>query len=113
MEMMSPHVYDEIRSLLAAPRNGSEAPPLAQLEETLTSGYAHALALEAERWRLERRIGEIAAALDEGSSEDGAAELTELSSRLSQADGELSRLRGLLVRLRTRASDLRLAEAGA
>lgn len=113
MEMTTPPLYDEIRQLLAAPGNGSEAPPLARLEETLTSGYAHALALEAERWRIERRIGEIAAALDEESPEDGAAELTELSSRLNEADGELSRLRGLLASLRTRASDLRLAEARA
>ncbi len=52
MEMTTPPLYDEIRQLLAAPGNGSEAPPLARLEETLTSGYAHALALEAERWRI-------------------------------------------------------------
>jgi ABC-type phosphate transport system auxiliary subunit len=106
------HLYDEIRQLLSAPNHGAEAPRLERLEETLTSGYARALALEAERWRIERRIGEIAATLDDDSAE-GTAELTELSARLSEADGELSRLRGLLASLRTRASDLRLAEARA
>ena len=42
------------------PQTGASAPTLARLEDTLTEGYARALALEAERWRLERRIGEVA-----------------------------------------------------
>jgi DNA repair exonuclease SbcCD ATPase subunit len=103
-------VYDEIRQLLSLPVQGADAPRLDRVENTLTSGYAHALALEAERWRIERRIGEIAAQLDTSTVEN-AAELTELSSRLNEADGELSRLRGLLASLRTRASDLRVAAA--
>jgi uncharacterized protein HemX len=103
---------DEIRKILAAPRAGAGAPPLAQLEETLTSGYARALALEAERLRIERRMAELASRL-QGDAADGAAELGELSTRLSKADSELSRLRALLASLRTRASDLRLAEANA
>jgi hypothetical protein len=45
----------QIEELLSA-----DAPTLARMEDTLTEGYAKALALEAERWRLERRIGEVA-----------------------------------------------------
>ena len=39
--------------------NADEA-TLDTLESTLTDGYAQALALEAERWRLERRLSEVA-----------------------------------------------------
>jgi hypothetical protein len=49
-------MLEQIEELLTA-----EAPPLARIEETLTEGYARALALEAERWRLERRIAQVAA----------------------------------------------------
>src|ERR671923_271163 len=87
--------FDEISQLLAAPADGAEAPPLARLEDTLTAGYARALALEAERWRLERRIGEVASALQDESSELRTDEIAKLAARLSDADGELSRLRGL------------------
>ena len=104
-------LFDEISQLLAAPADGADAPPLARLEDTLTAGYARALALEAERWRLERRIGEVAAALQDESSELRTDEIAKLAARLSDADGELSRLRGLLSTLRVRASDLRVTEA--
>jgi len=104
-------LFDEISQLLAAPADGAEAPPLARLEDTLTAGYARALALEAERWRLERRIGEVASALQDESSELRTDEIAKLAARLSDADGELSRLRGLLATLRVRASDLRVTEA--
>ena len=106
-------LYERITQLLAAPREGAGAPPLAHLEDTLTAGYARALALEAERWRIERRIGEIVARLRHDRSEVRTDEIASLAAQLSDADGELSRLRGLLVTLRTRASDLRLAEANA
>jgi hypothetical protein len=106
-------LYETITQLLAAPKDGAEAPPLADLEETLTAGYAHALALEAERWRIERRIGEVAAKLRHDRSELRTDEIVSLATRLSDADGELSRLRGLLATLRTRASALRVAEANA
>jgi hypothetical protein len=104
-------LFDEISQLLAAPSQGADAPPLARLEDTLTAGYARALALEAERWRLERRIGEVAAAIKDESSQLHTDEIAKLAERLSDADGELSRLRGLLASLRVRASDLRVAEA--
>ncbi|MDX6486163.1 MAG: hypothetical protein QOF43_1316 [Gaiellaceae bacterium] len=84
----------QIEELLSA-----EAPTLALMEATLTEGYAQALALEAERWRLERRLGEVAR---EGRT-DIADELSTLGRRLNNADGELSKLRALLGSLHERA----------
>lgn len=106
-------LHETIIKLLAAPKEGAGAPPLADVEETLTAGYAHALALDAERRRIERRIGQMAATLREDRSEHRTDEIASLAARLSDADGELSRLRGLLASLRTRASDLRVAQANA
>src|SRR6476469_402477 len=65
---------------------GADAPTLARLEETLTEGYAQALALEAERWRLERRLGELARAGGTDVAEEGRS----LGVRLTSADGELA-----------------------
>jgi hypothetical protein len=95
-------MLQQIEELLSA-----EAPPLARIEETLTEGYARALALEAERWRLERRIGEVAR---EGRDDIGD-EIRSLGSRLSNADGKLTELRTLLGSLHERARVVRLAAA--
>jgi hypothetical protein len=92
-------MHEQIQELL-----GAEEPTLARMEDTLTEGYARALALEAERWRLERRIGEVA--------RDGQTDLEELRSlgtRLTDADGELATLRTLLGRLHERARVVRKA----
>jgi hypothetical protein len=99
-------IHDEIRSLLDAPPTGDDAPSLDDIEHTLTSGYASALALEAERMRLERKIAAAAAKL-EGSSGSGHSELTKLGRRLSAADGDLTHLRGLLSSLRNRADEVK------
>ena len=90
----------QIEELLSA-----DAPTLARMEDTLTEGYAKALALEAERWRLERRIGEVAR---EGRTDIGE-ELRSLGTRLTHADGELANLRSLLVSLHERARVARLS----
>jgi hypothetical protein len=103
-------LLEEIGRLLTAPGSGAEAPKLARVEETLTSGYARALALEAERWRLERKLGEIAGKLRGDASDLHAAELAALADRMAVADGELAHLRGLLATLRTRAVGLRVAQ---
>ena len=103
-------IHDEIRSLLDAPPEGEDAPTIDAIEDTLTAGYARALALEAERWRLERRIAQVAAELGGKSQEDEHSELTQLTQlgrRLSLADGDLSNLRGLLSSLRSRADEVR------
>ena len=90
---------DEIAELLTMPEEGAGAPTLDSIESTLTDGYAEALALEAERTRIERRLGEVARDAGEVSAHTVAAELAELSERLETADGELSRLRALLHKL--------------
>jgi hypothetical protein len=82
---------------------------LADLEHTLTAGYAAALALEAERWRLERRIAEAAGLLGEGQGSGHAQEIAKLARRLAEADDEIVRLRGLLGTLRERTDAARAA----
>jgi hypothetical protein len=95
MAREEPSVSQQIESLLSAPTTGADAPTLAHVEETLTEGYAEALALEAERLRLERRLSEVAR---QGSADPGT-ELTSLARRLTSADGELTELRALLASL--------------
>jgi hypothetical protein len=100
-------IHEQIRTILDAPPSGDDAPSLDAIEHTLTAGYARALALEAEHWRLERKIAEVAARVGEGSTEQ--SELARLGQRLSAAHGDLTRLRGLLSSLRTRAAEVRTA----
>ena len=105
-------VHDEIRHLLASPTTGAGAPTLAAIEHTLTTGYAEALALEAERRRAERRMGEVTALLGRGDGDtERADELAGLGRRLSATDRELTALRALLDELRGRAAAVRSAAA--
>src|SRR5256714_10961211 len=102
-------LQDEIAELLRMPENGAGAPSVDVIESTLTHGYAEALALEAERSRIERRLGEVARDAGEVSAHSVAAELVALSERLDTTDGELAQLRTLLqslqvVRRRRRAA---------
>ena len=92
---------DEIAELLSLPENGAGAPSLDTIETTLTDGYAAKHALEAERWRIERRLGEVARDAGEVTAHSVAAELAQLSDRLETADGEIARLRALLRRLQS------------
>lgn len=100
-------IIAEIEALLddRAPR------ALDEIEDTLTSGYAAALALEAERWRIERRISDLATKL--GGDADfelvRAEEIVTLAQRLSSADADLIRLREILGSLRERADAVRAA----
>src|ERR1700752_5044054 len=96
----------QIEELLNAPTSGAAAPSLARMEHTLTEGYAQALRLEAERMRLERRLGEVARAVDSSPSVE---ELSSLGKRLTSADGELTKLRSLLGTLHERTRSARLA----
>lgn len=95
-------VLEQIEDLLDA-----AAPSLAHVENTLTEGYAKALALEAERLRLQRRLGEVA----RRATGEHADELRRLGTRLTSADGELERLRALLGTLHDRARTMRAAAA--
>ncbi len=103
--------HDDIRSLLEAPQVGDEAPSLGDIEEALTIGYARALALDAERRQLEKKIKEVVAHLHQRSGTNGTSEseLATLGRRLSVADGDLTSLRALLSSLRARAADARTA----
>jgi hypothetical protein len=90
---------EEIVDLLRMPENGADAPSLDAIESTLTNGYAEALSLEAERSRIERRLGEVAR---DAGDEAQVREFARLSRCLEAADGELERLRSLLRNLQAR-----------
>jgi hypothetical protein len=100
-------LIQELDALLDASDEHETALPVARLEHALTSGYAHALSLEAERWRLEQRLGEAAKKL--GAERHGADEISALAERISSAEGDLTRLRTLLSALRERVSAARAA----
>ena len=104
----NPALVDEIEAMLLEPPHGGDA-AIARVEQTLTDGYAQALALEAERWRIERRIAQIARRIADGDAADAAQELSSLSERLSAMDDELSRLRCSLTSLRRHADAVRAA----
>jgi hypothetical protein len=98
---------DEIAELLRMPEGGVGAPSLDIIESTLTDGYAEALSLEAERTRIERRLGEVAR--DVGG-EENLREFARLAESLEAADGQLESLRSLLRNLQARR---RLARSSA
>jgi len=99
----------EIRELLAAPTPADAQLLLERLDETLTTGYANALQLEAERWRIERRIGEVAATVGAQNGDGHVDELAALASSLRDANSEIATLRALLASLRDRRRALRAA----
>lgn len=82
---------------------------LEDLEHTLTAGYAAALALEAERLRLERRIAAAAGELGAGQARGQAQEIAKLARRIAHADDEIVRLRAMLGTLRARTDAARAA----
>ncbi len=106
MTDMNP-IFAEIEAILddGTPR------ALDEIEDTLTTGYAAALALEADRWRIERRITELAGQLGGGADFElhRAEEMVGLAQRLSTADIDLIRLRDVLGSLRERADAARAA----
>jgi ABC-type phosphate transport system auxiliary subunit len=102
-------LYEDIHALLEEAPGGEEGAFLARLEHTLTDGYARALVLEAERVRLERRMDELTDGLRDDPADAPTDELATVARRLSDADTELSSLRGTLARLRARARAIRAA----
>ena len=88
----------EIRSLLDLPA-GSELPPRATVEDTLTSGYAYALGLERDRLRIERSLR----ALVRSTERPDQREIATLSRSLAEADQELAGVRAMLASLRAQA----------
>src|SRR5580765_406549 len=102
-------VIDEIRDLLAAPRPAVAKTFLERVDSTLTDGYAQALQLEGERWRIERRITEVVASLPADADRDHEPELVTLAKRLRTSNERIETLRALLTSLRERRSELRKA----
>ena len=98
-------LLDEIAVLLDTPSGDEASVYLARVEHTLTAGYARALALEAERWRLERQLGEQALAGDHSE------ELSRVAQEMSRTDGDLSQLRDVLATLRQRMDSVRASVA--
>jgi hypothetical protein len=88
-------LFEQITALIDASERDRD-----RIERTLTDGYARALALEAERWRLGKRLTEVAQGLDGGDTMLKTRELTEISERLSGNEDELAELRGRLGELR-------------
>ena len=89
----------------------SENDDLAQIERTLTDGYAHALALEGEKLRLERRVAEITQSLDNGHTEENTRELASLAKSIDGNQGALARLRAQLAELRRYADRVRIGRS--
>jgi chromosome segregation ATPase len=96
-------LFERIAALIDSPEQD-----LARIERTLTDGYAQALALEAERSRLEKRMGELALDLNGRERERNVEELSRLARRLDGNSGELVELRGHLNDLRRHAEAVRV-----
>jgi uncharacterized protein (DUF342 family) len=94
---------DELGLLIDAPPARDDA-ARAQLERTLTDGYAHAMSLEARRLKLERQIGDVASQVSVAARGERTEELQELSASLATTSDDLKHLRRLLATLRRRVS---------
>jgi hypothetical protein len=101
MTIDSRTLRDRIRVLLLEPVECKSARD--RLELTLTDGYAKAMALEAERLRIERSIAEAAAEITDDNRDQKTKELAGLSNRLSRTIDELETLRMMLAALRDHA----------
>jgi hypothetical protein len=96
-------LLNQIQALL-----GGSTDDLDKIERTLTDGYAHALTLEAEKARLERRLTEVTHGIQRGDTAKKAREIGELAQRIDVNAGDLVVLRGMLVDLRRHADGVRV-----
>jgi hypothetical protein len=99
-------LHEQISTLINTPTGD-----LDEIERTLTDGYAHVLELEAEKWRLEKRISEVAQGLQRGDTEQKVRELSTLAKRVDANTGHLAELRSMLADLRRHAEAVRLEAA--
>ena len=98
------YILDEIRALTHAPfHSGLQA----ELEHALTAGYAEALALEAAKHRLERRLADAAASFARRAAHPD--DLAALGGQLEESEGRVRELRAALVALKARFDELRAA----
>ena len=100
-------LLDEIQNLLREPAAGDALPPLVRIEDTLTAGYARALALEAERSRLERAVADVARRIGGADTARQAEQLASLTRGIASVDERLATLRPMLVALKRRAAEVR------
>ena len=91
-------LVQRIRALLDASAEGAGF-PRHEVEPTLTEGYARALELEGECFRLECRINRLTRLVAEGR-DIPPERLSELLGRLNATEQETQDLRALLVPLR-------------
>ena len=96
-------LLEQIKALL-----GGSNRDLDQIERTLTDGYAHALTLEAEKSRLQRRLNEVTQGLQRGDTARKAREISELAQQIDGNNGDLVTLRGMLTDLRRHADGVRV-----
>ena len=104
------HMTDLLQKISNA-LDGESDHDLDQIENTLTDGYAYALAIEAEQWRLEKRLSAVAHDIERGDVAEKALELSAIARRLDGNAVNLARLRSLLTELRRRANDVRVGVA--
>ncbi|TMK69581.1 MAG: hypothetical protein E6G50_11675 [Actinobacteria bacterium] len=100
-------IENHIRTLLEAPEAGEGAPTLAHIEDLLTAGYARAMAIEGEQWRIQRRIVDVALQLADDFNELQACELRRLAHDLREVESDLAGIGALIRSLRARANDVR------
>jgi hypothetical protein len=101
-------ILDRVEAVLRErPRGGAEA--AARIETTLTDGYAGALALEGEQWRLEQRIEEVSRRLTAADAVESALELARLRLEHDARRDDLKLLRDRLAVLRRWSSSGRAA----
>jgi ABC-type phosphate transport system auxiliary subunit len=103
---MMTELHQQITALIDGPASDLET-----IERTLTDGYAQALNLEAEKWRLEKRAAEVAQGLQRGDTAKKVRELSTLARRIDVSTGDLADLRSLLSDLRRHADAVRLEAA--
>jgi chromosome segregation ATPase len=105
-------MLNHIDELLNAPTTGDSAPSLERLEDTLTDGYARALALEGECWRLERQLAKVVETVagPDPDVSNAAEEISTLAKRIRRAEEELTSLRARLGSLQDRTRSMRRAQ---
>jgi chromosome segregation ATPase len=99
-------LLERINALISEPTRDLDT-----IERTLTDGYAQALSLEAEKWRLEKQINEVAQSLEGGDTAEKARELAALANRVERSVGDLLALRSVLADLRRHADAVRVGSA--
>jgi hypothetical protein len=100
-------LLERISALLAAPTRD-----LGQIERTLTDGYAHALALEGEGSRLERRVTALSRSIEGGDVASKTRELAHVARCLESNKSDLASLRRALAELRRHAQEARVGSPG-